>query len=445
MKRAALTVYREKAILVGIELDGSAAGVPPPPDPLEELAALARTAGAEVCNTLYQRRKTIHPATFLGAGKAEELAALATSHDADVIIFDHDLSPSQIRNLEKITHRKVLDRTELILDIFATHARSREATLQVELAQMEYTLPRLAHLWGHLEKITGAATASASGGIGTRGPGEKQLEVDRRLARKRVLTLKREIAQVEARKRREVEARSDNFAVGLVGYTNAGKSTLMNRLARTDVLVEDKLFSTLDTKTHTWTLRSRQKVLLSDTVGFIRDLPHHLVTSFHATLEEVTQADLLLHVVDASSPEAEGQIAAVREVLQELEAADTPTLMVLNKIDRVEDPIERQILARQHPEAVIVSARTGEGLDLLDGRVDGVLSARQMRVELSVPAGDGRTLAYLAAVGTIEEQKYRGSRAHVVVRIAERALRKVPPDYIRRESPAAPTAAAAPQ
>lgn len=444
MKRASLTVYREKAILVGVELDAPADGVSAPQDPLEELAALAKTAGADVRDTLVQRRKGIDPATFLGGGKAEELAALAASHEADVIIINHDLSPSQIRNLEKITHRKILDRTELILDIFATHARSREATLQVELAQMEYTLPRLAHMWGHLEKIAGAATASVHGGIGTRGPGEKQLEVDRRLARKRVQVLKREIEKVEARKRREVSARSDDFSVGLVGYTNAGKSTLMNRLAKTDVLVEDKLFSTLDTKTHTWTLQSRQRVLLSDTVGFIRDLPHHLVTSFHATLEEVTQADLLLHVVDASSPEADGQIAAVHAVLKELGAAGTPTLMVLNKIDRVEDPIERQILARHHSDAVIVSARTGEGLDRLDARVDAALSARQLRVELSIPASDGKTLAWLAATGAIEEEKYRGSRAHLVVRIAERALRQIPAEYIRSEIPAAPATAAAP-
>ncbi len=277
-------------------------------DPLDELRSLATTAGALVVGGLCQRRLKINPATYIGKGKVQELTEQAEAVEADVIVFDNDLSPPQIRNLEKATKIKVLDRSELILDIFATRARTAEARLQVELAQLEYALPRLRQMWSHLGR--------AAAGIGTRGPGETQLEEDRRLVDLRIRDLKTRLHEVQARKEREVASRREEHTVSLVGYTNAGKSTLMNALTGAGVYVEDKLFSTLDTRTRQWHIKDLGcRVLLSDTVGFIRDLPHHLVASFRkATLEEARQARLLMHVVDASNPHAEEHIKAVKKV-----------------------------------------------------------------------------------------------------------------------------------
>src|SRR5207302_2615591 len=346
-----LTVHRERAFLVSVAL-------PERPwistDPLEELHGLATTAGATVVGGLVQRRQTIIPATYIGKGKLDELKEQVQIADADVVIFDNDLSPGQVRNLEKATEVKVLDRSELILDIFATRARSVEARLQVELAQLEYSLPRLKRMWTHLSRY--------KGGIGLRGPGETQLEEDRRLVALKIRDLKGRLRAVQARKHREVQSRSDEHTVSLVGYTNAGKSTLMNRLTGSDVIVKDQLFSTLDTRTRQWRLADWGRVLLSDTVGFIRDLPHHLIASFKATLEEARQARLLLHVVDASNPHAEEQIQAVVAVLKELGVDGKPTLLVLNKVDRVPDPSFLQVLEKHHPRAVAVSAVMGQGL-----------------------------------------------------------------------------------
>src|SRR5207302_1645750 len=324
--REELTVHRERAFLVSVAL-------PNRPwistDPLEELQGLATTAGAAIVGSLVQRRQNIIPATYIGKGKLDELKEQVQGSDADVVIFDNDLSPAQVRNLEKGTDVKVLDRSELILDIFATRARTAEARLQVELAQLEYSLPRLRRMWTHLSRF--------SGGIGLRGPGETQLEEDRRLVTERIRDLKARLVEVQARKQREVRSRQEEHTVSLVGYTNAGKSTLMNALTGAGVYVEDKLFSTLETRTRQWHLKDWGRVLLSDTVGFIRELPHHLIASFKATLEETRQARLLLHVVDASSPTAEDQIKAVQQVLKELACADKPTLLVLNKMDRLPD------------------------------------------------------------------------------------------------------------
>jgi len=269
-------------------------------DPLEELEGLATTAGTRVIGGLVQRREKPDARTFLGRGKVEELEILAHANAADVVIFDNDLSPGQTRNLERVLNTKVLDRTELILDIFATHARTYEARLAVELAQLEYSLPRLKRMWTHLSRM--------KLGVGMRGPGEKQLEVDRRLVERRIHDLRSELRGIEKRKERQVAARDDHMTVSLVGYTNAGKSTLMNRLTNAEVLVEDKLFATLDTRTRRWQLPHWGPVLLSDTVGFIRDLPHRLIASFKATLEEARQADLLLHVADVSNPAILDQI-----------------------------------------------------------------------------------------------------------------------------------------
>jgi GTP-binding protein HflX len=441
------TVYREKAILVGVILRGDASAVPangndpqdpslptgtkpeasrhggPFRDPLEELEQLVRTAGADVRGRVLQRRDHPHPATFVGAGKVLELADAAASLDCNVVIFDNELSPAQARNLEKAIGRKVLDRTEVILDIFATRARTHQAKLQVELAQLEYALPRLRRLWTHLERIV-AGHGSSAGGIGTRGPGEQQIEVDRRLARRRITDLKREIERVESRKRREVAARAANYTVALVGYTNAGKSTLLNALTGADALVEDKLFSTLDTKTRTWILPSRQRVLLSDTVGFIRNLPHHLIASFHATLEEVRQADLLLHVVDASHPEAKDQIEAVSGVLKELGCDQTPAVGVLNKVDRVADALTLRILERAFHESAAVSATRGTGLDALAASVERAIAGRFVEMDLAITASDGKTMAVLARFGRILERRYKDGVAHIRARIPVREAGK---------------------
>src|SRR3954468_15228413 len=349
LKRTELSVKQEKAILVGVILPDS---TDDPRDPLGELGSLAKTAGARVVAKVMQNRKKVDAGTFIGSGKVIEIAELARKHKADVILFDNDLSPGQIGALEKTINKElgtdygegpmVLDRSELILDIFATRAQTYEAKLQVELAQLQYTYPRLARMWGHLERIAGSG---AGMGIGARGPGETQLETDRRLVRKRVSALKDDIAKVQERKTRLVEFRNrKHFTVCVIGYTNAGKSTLFNTLTAAGSYADDKLFATLDTKTRAWRLERGTEVLLSDTVGFVRDLPHNLVASFKATLEEAVHADLLLHVLDVGHPHAEQQFKSVHEVLDEIGVkpsmnsgqGDKQELLLLNKIDTEE-------------------------------------------------------------------------------------------------------------
>ncbi|VTS06118.1 GTPase HflX [Tuwongella immobilis] len=371
-------------------------------DPLDELRGLATTAGAKIVGELTQKRTDVHTNSYIGSGKLRELVEMVQTTDADVIIFDNDLSPGQVRNLEQATERKVIDRSELILDIFATRARSLESRLQVELAQLEYSLPRLKQMWSHLSRQKG-------GGIGLRGPGETQLEEDRRLVSMRIRDLKAKLVEVQGRKEREVASRSQEYTVSLVGYTNAGKSRLMNRLTGADVYVENKLFSTLDTRTRQWQVKDFGKVLLSDTVGFIRNLPHHLVASFKATLEEARQARLLLHVVDASNLAAEEHIRAVNLVLDELECLDKPTLLVLNKVDQVQDRMHLDVLRRHHPRAVAVSALTGEGIDDLRNAVIEMLSNAFVEADIVVDASNGKLLAYLAAHAEIFHQHYEGN------------------------------------
>jgi GTP-binding protein HflX len=405
--REELTVHLERAVLVSVAL-------PQRPwlgdDPLDELRGLASTAGAVVVGDILQKREHIIPGTYIGKGKLEELQEEVEARDADVVIFDNDLSPAQVRNLEKATTVKVIDRSELILDIFASRARSVEARLQVELAQLEYALPRLRRMWTHLSRY--------KGGIGLRGPGETQLEEDRRLVSLRIRDLKERLRAVQARKEREVRGRLEEHTVSLVGYTNAGKSTLMNVLTGAGVYVEDKLFSTLDTRTRQWRLpaasdgagKSGFKVLLSDTVGFIRDLPHHLIASFKATLEETRQARLLLHVVDASNAYAEGQIRAVTGVLKELGCEHKSTLLVLNKIDRLTDLSLLHVLEKHHPRAVAVSAAKRQGLDKLQDAVIEMLSADFVNAQIDAPAGNGRVLAYLAAHADVYHQEFHNDR-----------------------------------
>jgi GTPase len=402
---------RETCVLVGVLLSE---GEHNPEDPLDEIRGLAKTAGLTVVGSMTQRRRQVDIATYLGSGKVQELKELVDANEADVVIFDNDLGPAQTRNLERELGVKVIDRTEVILDIFATRARTHEAHLQVELAQLEYALPRLKRLWTHLSRY--------KGGIGVRGPGEKQLEEDRRIVAHRIQDLKAKLAKVQARKEREVAGRGDVSTVSLVGYTNAGKSTLMNALTDAGVFVEDKLFATLDTRTRRWQLRGGGHVLLSDTVGFIRDLPHSLVASFKATLEETRQADLLLHVVDASSPEAEKQIEAVKAVLAELGLEDHPTLLVLNKADKAPDRSYLDVLKAHHDESIVISASDGVGLDRLEQAVREALHEQALDAEIETGVENGRVLAYLAQHAQVRDRVYDDDRVVLNCRLPRRCL-----------------------
>lgn len=420
-------VQAERAVLVGLLLPGRAsAGTRY--DPLAELAALASAAGAEVVGRFIQRRAKVCAATYIGSGKARALVEYVEEKEADVIIFDNDLSPSQIREVEKLTNRRVLDRTELILDIFASRARTHAARLQVELAQLEYTAPRLRGMWTHLERIAGAGggtSAGSVGAIGTRGPGERQIEIDRRLVQKRVTLLKSELEKLDQRKLREVRSRRDHFTISLVGYTNAGKSTLMNALTDADVLVEDKLFATLDTKTRKWDLGGGQTALLSDTVGFVRDLPHNLVASFRATLEEAIHSDLLLHVVDASSYDAPGQLAAVETVLDELGCSGIRRINVLNKVDALSDDSAIPLLRVKLRDPVEVSALSGAGLAELKEQVLRHVRDRYVRLTIEMESSNGRLLAYLSKHGHILDRSYQDGAVHLDVRLPTPEVQRV--------------------
>ena len=406
-------------MLVGVELPDRQAAR----DNLDELAGLVETAGAEVVGRLTQRRATPDQTTYLGKGKVEQLELMIRATDADAAIFDNNLSPAQIRNLEAALGVKVLDRTEVILDIFSTRAQTHEARLAVELAQLEYSLPRLKRMWTHLSRI--------KAGVGMRGPGEKQLETDRRLVERRIVELRGELSRVLRRKEREVAARSDCMTVSLVGYTNAGKSTLLNKLTGADALAEDKLFATLDTRTRRWQLPGWGPVLLSDTVGFIRDLPHSLIASFKATLEEARQADLLLHVADASNPAAIEQIAAVYDVLEELGIREKDTILLLNQIDRVHEPGALDMLRGRYPTAIPVSAKTGAGLGRLAAAVSDALSQHFLDVDIETDVGNGRLLAYLAKNGEILSRTYADDRVSVHCRMPRKFLGQISPREAR--------------
>ena len=419
------SVASERAIVIRVTLPEQTVEE----DPLEELSGLATTAKTEVVASLTQRREKPDVRTYVGKGKLDELQQLVVDHQADVVIFDNDLSPAQTRTLEKTLEVKVLDRTELILDIFATHAQTYEARLAVELAQLEYSLPRLKRMWTHLSRL--------KMGVGMRGPGEKQLEVDRRLVERRIHDLRTELQGIEKRKERQVASRRGHMTVSLVGYTNAGKSTLMNALTDAGVTAEDKLFATLDTRTRRWQLPNWGPVLLSDTVGFIRDLPHRLIASFKATLEEARQADLLIHVADASNPAAFHQIGAVFQVLQEIGIDAKDLLLVLNKVDRPEAETQVHGLLNRYPNAVPLSAASGQGLDKLALAVSDALSRTFLDLDVETGVGNGKLMAFLAAHGEVLSKRFNDTRVSIHCRLPQKFVGRIrEPDTTVRPHPA---------
>ncbi len=413
LKRTDLSVRAERAILLHTILYKDRNNE----DSLAELMSLAKTAGAKVLDSVVQRRKKIDPSLYLGKGKVSQLAELCKEKEIDVVICDDDLAPAQVTNLEKVIDTKVIDRSELILDIFAARAKTAQAKLQVELAQLEYTRPRLKRMWSHLSRI--------EGGIGTRGPGEKQLEVDKRLVSKRVLTLKKRLEQIEKRRKHQAKSRKEHTTVSLVGYTNAGKSTLMNRLTDAGVFVEDKLFATLDTKTSLCELGNGKKVILSDTVGFIKKLPHHLITSFEATLEEVRWADFLLHVVDASSPDVIEQVVAVNNVLKELDCEKKPIIMVLNKVDALKDSSIITFFKSKYDNTVTISALTGQDIEKLKREMVKFADKGSTEIKLECGVSNGKLLSYIYENSRVLKRTFINASVHFHIVIEEKNLSKL--------------------
>jgi GTP-binding protein HflX len=403
------TQQKEKVLLIGLERDG--VNKWDLKDSMDELAELASTAGAQVVGKVTQKLDQPTAPYYIGRGKAEHIAEQCRQGDVTSIIFDDELSPAQGRNLEQLTSRKILDRTQLILDIFAQHARSREGRLQIELAQLQYLLPRLTRMWSHLSR--------QSGGIGTRGPGETQLEVDRRRVQERIARLDRELAEVRKHRSIQREGRRRHHwpVAAVVGYTNAGKSTLLNLLTGAGVVAENKLFATLDPTTRQLMLPNKQKVLLTDTVGFIKKLPHTLIESFKATLEEVREADLLIHIVDVSHPCFLDQMAAVEAVIRELEAHGKQTLTVFNKIDLVQNPELLDAQLRRVPGSVAMSARTGAGVEDMIQELEHQLSAWRLRASYRIPVKEAALVAEIHRVGHVLDLHYEEDfvlvRAHV--------------------------------
>lgn len=406
---------RERALLVGVVMYGMRREEVL--EHVDELALLTDTAGAEVVGREIQTIRVPNSAFFIGTGKVREIAQKAEALGADVILFDEDLTPVQAKNLEKVIKRRVVDRSGLILDIFARRARTREAQMQVALAQLEYLLPRLTRQWTHLERQEGV--------IGTRGPGETQLETDRRLIAKRIETLKRELQKISQQRKVRRERRSHFRKVALVGYTNAGKSSLLNALTKAKVFVEDRLFATLDTTIRAIPISKHEKVLLIDTVGFIRKLPHHLVASFRSTLEETLEADVLLHVVDVSHPHFEEQIEVVHQVLKDLGIGEKLMLLVFNKIDRLEDRETLYALRERYPEALFVSALRGIGIQHLRERIANCFKSEQMEVELCIPLENAEVLKFVHTKSEVLEMRYENGLVHMRCQIHPLKLNRV--------------------
>jgi GTPase len=401
---------KERAVLVGVELPSNNHRISLEQS-LEELESLTQSAGAEVAEKFMQQLRSITPATLVGRGKVDEIHAKVDELHPDLVIFDEDLTPAQQRNLESVLKVRVIDRSQLILDIFAQRARSNEGKLQVELAQLEYLLPRLTRQWTHLSRL--------GGGIGTRGPGETQLEVDRRRIREKIGHLKRRLKTVERTRSLQRKERDDvPFAtVALVGYTNAGKSTLMNALTRAAVLVEDKLFATLDPTIRSLRLPNGDKVMIADTVGFINKIPHSLIEAFKSTLEEVMSADLLLHLVDMSSPLVDEQIQIIEGVLGEIGAGDIPTVIVPNKIDLLRDRPQHLFKNRGAEEVCPISAVTGEGLAALLNVIGTYLDRGKEKIHLSLSTAQGALLSLLRERGRVENEIYEANQVHITAMV----------------------------
>lgn len=410
---------QERALLIGLEKEGVSKW--DLRDSMDELRELANSAGAEVVDTVTQRLQRPTAPYYIGRGKAELIRESLQGRQVTSIIFDDELSPAQGRNLENLLARKVLDRTQLILDIFAQRARSREGRLQIELAQLQYLLPRLTRMWHHLSRQTG--------GIGTRGPGETQLEVDRRRVQERIARLEHDLEAV--RKTRAVQRRGRKRhqwpVAAVVGYTNAGKSTLLNLLTGADVLAADKLFATLDPTTRSFVLPNKQRLLLTDTVGFLRKLPHTLIESFKATLEEVHEADLLVHVVDLSHPRVDDQMNAVDSVIKELGAFGKQTLVVFNKIDNLSNDALAESYVRRYPGSVAISARTGQGMAGLVHALQEALASWRLQSRFVIPSNESALIAEIHRVGHVLELRYEGDdaiiMAHVPPQLQQKLLR----------------------
>lgn len=435
--------------MVGAELRGDR-GLLSVEDSLEELHQLAATAGIEVVGQAFQKMERPHPSTYIGTGKVEEIQALIQELGADLIIFDDELSPRHQRNLERIMGEgvRVLDRTALILDIFAQHARTREGALQVELAQYEYRLPRLTRQWTHLARqVGGGGGRGGVAGVGLRGPGETQLEVDRRQIRERISILKQELEGVRAhRKRHRMQRqRAQVPVVAIVGYTNAGKSTLLNAISPggAGVLVEDKLFATLDPTTRRVMLPGNKLALFTDTVGFIQKLPTQLVAAFRATLEEITEADVLLHVVDITHPNAQEQARAVEDTLAELKVSGVPTVLALNKIDRLDSPAEARRLAAATPHAVAISAARNIGLDDLLTNIEQMLYENLAPVRVRLPYRAGDLIALFHNQGMVEMEQHEEKGMVLIGRLPGRLLATFRPYLVRNADKLPPAASQA--